>query len=150
MHFLHVIWLRAEISFPLSAGTRFADSLAPAVLLNSTLALRAFLSIGLDPVGSLTVVLAFLQPEFCDSTDDRSMIGVNGASEAERVALWTGYRGYLCHERDLACGGRAGYRISAFGRRAVLELCHVIDIVSQYQQVEAFRGRFVRDIVDEF
>jgi len=106
---------------------------APAVLLNGTLALRTFFGVSLDPVGSLTVVLAFLKPIFCDGADDGSMIRVNGAPEAECVALWTSYRGYLCHKRNLACSGGTGDGIRAFGRRAVLELCHIIDIVSQYQ-----------------
>ena len=126
------------------------DSLSSTILLNGTLALRTFFGISLDPVGSLTVVLTFLQPKLCDGANDRSMIGVHGASKAERVALWTSYRGYLSHERSLACSGRTGDGISAFGCRAVLELCHMVDIVSYYQEVKAFHGRFVSDIFDEF
>ena len=139
-----------KLAFCQDSGTSHADSLASAVLLNGTLALRTFFGIGLNPVGSLTVVLAFLQPKFCDRADDGSMIGVNGASKAECVAFRTSHRGYLCHERNLACSSRTGDGKRAFGCRAVLELCHIVDILSQYQQVEAFRGRLVSDIVDEF
>ena len=42
------------------SGVNLADSLASTILLNGTLALRTFFSVSLDPVGSLTVVLAFL------------------------------------------------------------------------------------------
>jgi hypothetical protein len=46
------------------------NSLAPAILLNGRLTLRALLRVRLKPVGSLGIICALLLPEFDDTADD--------------------------------------------------------------------------------
>jgi len=64
LHFLQVIWLKLEyvIGKVSSSTIKKKPLLAATVLLDRTLTLRAFLGVGLDPIGCFTVVPTFLQP----------------------------------------------------------------------------------------
>ena len=68
--------------------------LATAILLNRTLAFAAFFRITLDPISSLTIVLALLKPQFRDATDNRPMIAINRATETKDVLVSTMNSGY--------------------------------------------------------
>lgn len=61
------------------------DALAPSILLNGTLAIRALLGVTLDPIGSFAVISTLLQPQFADSADERSVIPVDVAAEAKHM-----------------------------------------------------------------
>lgn len=65
--------------------TKGGDSLAAAVLLNSALTFATLLRVTLDPVCRLAVVLALLKPHLCNATNDRSVVCVHVAAEAEPV-----------------------------------------------------------------
>jgi hypothetical protein len=72
--------------------------LAPAVLLNRTLTLRALFGIALDPIRSLAIVPALLQPHPGHGTNNRSMVTLNGTSETKlmrraRPARYSRYDG---------------------------------------------------------
>jgi hypothetical protein len=67
------------------------NSLATAVLLYGALTFRALLRVGLDPVGGLAIVLAFLQPQLGNPTQNGPMVRVDMAAKAKGVPVRTGY-----------------------------------------------------------
>lgn len=79
-----------------SETQRFQHLLAPSILLDRALTLATLLSIALDPVCSFTVILTFLKPELCNGANDRSMVTVDMAAEAELMFI----RSTAVHRRD--------------------------------------------------
>ena len=84
LHFLQVMWLHIVSRHDLY---KYGHSLATTVFLYSALTFGALFGIGLDPVCRLAIVLAFLQPQLGNSTQDGSMIRVDVATKAKSVAM---------------------------------------------------------------
>ena len=63
------------------------DSLATSVLLDRRMALGALLRVTLDPIRSLAVVLALLQPKLGDRADQRTVIALLSTPKAEIVLV---------------------------------------------------------------
>ena len=76
---------------------------APAVLLDGSLALGALLGVGRDPVGGLRVVVALLDPPLDERAAD-GVVPVLGAGEAEEVAALALDRAGLNLEEQGRCG----------------------------------------------
>ena len=77
-------WARANpTKFVFAFATR--HMITSAILFNRRTAFGAFLGISADPIGRLTVIRTFFQPQAHDSTNDR-LVSIQATAKAESVA----------------------------------------------------------------
>jgi hypothetical protein len=77
-----------------------SNLLASAVLLDGTLALAALFRIALDPVSSLTIIPAFLQPHLSHPAYNGPVITIDSTSKAELMRRGCSARHRWYHGRQ--------------------------------------------------
>lgn len=122
-----------------SKQTQLTNLLATAVLLNGTLTLATLLRIGLDPVGRLTIILTFLQPQPGGGTDYGAMIVIDVATKAELVRgrRATGDDRDNGRESGLRRCGGTGDGVGAGWVGAILQVPVRCNVVTYEQLLEA-------------
>jgi len=122
---------------------------ATAILLYGTLAFATLFRIAFNPVSRFTIILAFLEPQFCYAANQRSMIRLEWASKTKGVASSTTYSRHYFAEIGFRYPTLTFKGVNTRRCRTKFKLCLVSDVVPYHKFMETLECGVIRDLLDK-